>query len=219
MLDGAALRFQIAQVEPLAREVLDEARSTSGRRACGVPACAASPARAVSRRWRARAARRRGCCSRGRTTVATRARDRRFDRSRRARRPRPPARSGTRTRARRESGAAPSRCRPRIRLARVLRRRNPSASRAARGRRDGGTRASRGSRRSAERTARSSRSLAGRQTKIRCRVAVSPTPVAAYGPVTDMLARCGTNVQSGSPSTAGSNKLKSNGWMTSSTGA
>ncbi len=33
------------------------------------------------------------------------------------------------------------------------------------------------------------------------------------GPVTPMLARCGTNVQSGSPSTAGSNKLNSNGWM------
>ena len=74
VLDGAALGLQVAQVEPLAGEVLDERVRASDRRACAALACAASRARGACRRRPARAARRRGCCSRGRTTGATRAR-------------------------------------------------------------------------------------------------------------------------------------------------
>ena len=67
----------VAQLQPLAGEVADQRAATWGRPASGAPAARARP-RSFSlpcRRHRP-AARRRGCCSRGRTTGATPARDR-----------------------------------------------------------------------------------------------------------------------------------------------
>ena len=67
---------ELAQLEPLARRSSRRAPRRAGRRACAAPAARARPARAARPRPRRRAARRRGCCSRGRTTTATRARGR-----------------------------------------------------------------------------------------------------------------------------------------------
>ena len=66
-----------AQVQPLRGEVVDERRrSRAGRRACAAPAARAPPAWSAGRARPGRAAARRGCCSTGRTTAATPARDR-----------------------------------------------------------------------------------------------------------------------------------------------
>ena len=64
---------EVAQVQPLAREVLDERRrALVGEHALHLPLEHVA-GRAARRARRPRAARRRGCCSRGRTTAATRA--------------------------------------------------------------------------------------------------------------------------------------------------
>ena len=84
---------ELAELEPLAGEVLDERceRASASMRATCAASTGGSCELAGGRE--PRAARRPGCCSRERTTGATRARDRRFDRRRRRRRRRARARS------------------------------------------------------------------------------------------------------------------------------
>ena len=68
---------ELAQREPLAREVVDERLRPRGRRASAAPAARSTAGVAAAcRASPRRAARRRECCSRGRTRAATRGRGR-----------------------------------------------------------------------------------------------------------------------------------------------
>ena len=97
------------------------APTSAGRRSSGGPGGEARPDRSVVRRSPRRAARRRGCCSTGRTKAATRGRGRRRRRHRRSRAPtrarcrrrRARIRSGTRTADWRAGNESRARCRSR----------------------------------------------------------------------------------------------------------
>ena len=114
-----------------ARRSWSPAPRSAGRRACGAPAARAPRLLQLAADRRDRAADRRECCSRGRTTAATRARDRssRIRRvGRRVSGSGSPLDAEQELRARPAARAAPSRCRARSRR---LRRGPPCRSRAA----------------------------------------------------------------------------------------
>ena len=69
-------RVEVAQVQPLRREVGHQIRATARRPASAAPAARARQAGRARPARRPRAARRPGCCSTGRTTGGTPARDR-----------------------------------------------------------------------------------------------------------------------------------------------